>query len=332
MSLALFLAAALASTSACGPADEELVSDEQGEGQAVDALSATTPVPGHRITTPFGVRGDHWAAGYHTGDDYAAPIGARVVATRGGRVVGAGWNILGAAYGRQVIIETDGIRHLYAHLSRISVSAGQRVARGEKLGEVGDTGNTTGPHLHYEERHSPYTYWDHRKPRFNRSGTTSSGRGYKNWIFETKHRDNLFLRRALLRTPCDDGFSRESEYYGEGLRRAVACFQRRQGWSGSGANGIMGPLTAERLYLVGDVQVSKLHFGVTRSNSVRMLQQRLNEVRRAGLDITGNYDKATRAAVAAWQRSIGDSGVGADGNMGPLQAERLFPNHRYRVR
>ena len=147
--------------SACGPAPPEIGTSESGLDRA------KSPCPGHPITTPFGVKGN-WAAGYHTGDDYAAPKGTRVEATRGGRVVAAGWNIWGEAYGKQVIVETNGIRHLYAHLSRIRVRRGQRVDRGEKLGEVGETGNATGPHLHYEERHSPYSYWDHRKPRFNR--------------------------------------------------------------------------------------------------------------------------------------------------------------------
>src|SRR5688572_22055811 len=249
------LFAAFALMSACGPLEQE-----QEEAQSVDALSAANPVPGYRITTPFGVEGDHWAAGYHTGDDYASPIGTRVVATRAGRVVGAGWNILGAAYGRQVIIETDGIRHLYAHLSSIAVSSGSRVDRGDKIGEVGDTGNTTGPHLHYEERHSPYGYFDHRKPRFNRIGVTT-GRGYKNWIFETSHRDNRFLKRALVSAGCGK-VNRQSDFYGDLAKEAVACFQKKQGWSGSDANGIMNQRTAKRLYLVGEVYVNRLHFGV----------------------------------------------------------------------
>jgi hypothetical protein len=309
--------------SACGPISEE-------ESQTTDALSSTSPVPGRSITTPFGREGSFWAAGYHTGDDYAAPIGTRVQATRAGRVVGAGWNILGAAYGRQVIVETDGIRHLYAHLSRVSVSAGQNVAQGQKLGEVGDTGNVTGPHLHYEERRSPYGYYDHRRPVFNRSGTTSSGRGYKNWIYDTSHRDNRYLQRALVSAGCDIP-DKYTDFYGDQTKNAVACFQRKQGWSGSGADGFMGPLTAERLYLVGDVYVDRLHAGVTDSDSVRMLQQRLNEVRTAGLTISGNYNNATREAVTAWQRSIGDSGAAADGNMGPAQSARLFPSARYQI-
>jgi hypothetical protein len=299
------------------------------ETTSTDALVARSPVPGYHITTPFGREGDLWAAGYHTGDDYAAPTGARVEATRAGRVVGAGWNILGAAYGKQVIVDTNGIRHLYAHLSSISVSAGSHVDAGDKLGEVGETGNAFGSHLHYEERHSPYGYFDHRRPRFNRT-SAGSERGYKNWIFHTAHRDNIFMKKALRSAGCKSPNMR-SEFYGDGAREAVKCFQRKQGWSGVDANGFMGPETAARLHLVGDVHVRQLHAGVTNSKSVRILQQRMNEVRSAGLAITGDYDQATRDAVRAWQQSIGDSGAGADGNMGPLQSERLFPNHRYRI-
>ncbi len=309
--------------SACGPITTE-------ESTSIDALTTRSPVPGYVITTPFGKEGDLWAAGYHTGDDYAAPKGTRVQATRAGRVVGAAWNVWGSAYGQQVIIDTNGIRHLYAHLSRISVKAGQHVEAGQKVGEVGETGHAYGYHLHYEERHSPYGYYDHRKPVFNHSGA-GGGRGYKNWIFETSHRDVRFLQRALVSAGCDVE-NKYTDYYGDQTKRAVACFQRKQGWSGSDADGIVGPETAKRLHLVGSVDVSKLHAGVTGAESVRILQQRMNEVRAAGLHITGNYNAATREAVAAWQRSIGDSGAGADGNMGPLQSERLFPDHRYQLR
>jgi peptidoglycan hydrolase-like protein with peptidoglycan-binding domain len=306
---------------ACGPIDEE-------EGTSIEAVSATSPVPGREITTPFGVPGSRWAAGYHTGDDYASPTGTRAVATRAGRVVFAGFGGWGAAYGRHAIIETGGIRHLYAHLSSLSVSSGQSVNIGQKVGEVGATGNVTGPHLHYEERTSPYTYWDHRRPVFNRTSPGPSPQGFKNWIYGRTHSDVRGLQRALVSAGCDVT-DKYTDHYADTTKSAVACFQRRQGWSGSGADGIVGPLTAERLWLVGDVYVSRLHTGITNSDSVRMLQQRINEVRRTNLAITGNYNTATRDAVAAWQRSIGDSGAGADGNMGPLQSQRLFPTHRY---
>jgi hypothetical protein len=324
---ALFLALFLA---ACG--GPEIEDEHFDETESTDALSATSPVPGRGITTPFGKPGSLWAAGYHTGDDYSAPTGTRVVATRGGRVVFAGWGGFGAAYGRHVIVETSGIRHLYAHLSGTSVSTGQQVSLGQKLGEVGATGNVTGPHLHYEERHSPYGYYDHRRPVFNKTAPASapapSRRGFKNWLYGTSHSDIRGLQRAMVSAGCSVGGT-FTDHYGDQTKSAVACFQRKQGWSGSDADGIVGPVTAERAWLVGDVYVDRLHSGVNNSDSVRMLQQRLNEVRGSSLRITGDYDSTTKSAVAAWQRSIGDSGVGADGNMGPRQSERLFPGHRY---
>ncbi len=111
----------------------------------------------------------------------------------------------------------------------------------------------------------------------------------------------------------------------------MACFQRKQGWSGSDADGLVGPGTAARLFLVGDVYVAKLSYGSSDSDSVRMLQQRLNEVRGLSLPISGNYLGDTQAAARDWQLSIGDSGAGADGNIGPRQAAALFPGHRYTV-
>jgi murein DD-endopeptidase MepM/ murein hydrolase activator NlpD len=309
---------------------------DHGDETAAEAATATSPVPGRGVTTPFGRPGSLWAAGYHTGDDYAAPVGTRVVATRAGRVIAAGWNTWGAAYGQQVIVETDGIRHLYAHLSSLSVRTGDRVALGQELGRVGVTGNTTGPHCHYEERRAPYGYFDHRRPVFNKTAPGGSAPapttgGYLGWVFGRTSDDIAGLQRALASAGCavDGGLSRT---YDERTRRAVTCFQRRQGWSGADADGLVGPATAAKLFLVGDVYVDKLTTGTRGSDSVRMLQQRLNEVRHTALTISGTYDAATRDAVQAWQRSIGDSGRAADGNMGPSQSRLLFPAGRYDVR
>jgi GH24 family phage-related lysozyme (muramidase) len=123
------------------------------------------PIPGADVTCEFGVPGK-WAAGYHTGRDYRAKTPLRVNATAGGRVVFAGegpggW---GAAYGSHVIIESRGVRHLYAHLSSTTVGVGARLRAGQQVGMSGDTGNTSGPHLHYEERTGPFGYQDHRPP------------------------------------------------------------------------------------------------------------------------------------------------------------------------
>ena len=120
------------------------------------------------ITTGYGVPGA-WAAGHHTGVDYATPVGIEVTATASGRVVhvgrSGGW---GEAYGIHVIVDAGSRRYLCAHLSKAFVSEGEQVAAGDRLGRTGNTGNTTGPHLHYEERVSPYRYGtDARRPKLN---------------------------------------------------------------------------------------------------------------------------------------------------------------------
>lgn len=109
-----------------------------------------SPVPGASITTPFNKPGPLWATGRHTGVDYAAPSGSIIRAVAPGTVVRAGW---GGAYGNLVKVRhDDGSIGYYAHMSRIGVKLGQRVYQGLWLGNVGSTGNSTGPHLHFEVR------------------------------------------------------------------------------------------------------------------------------------------------------------------------------------
>jgi murein DD-endopeptidase MepM/ murein hydrolase activator NlpD len=117
----------------------------------------TNPCPGHTISTPYGKQGSAWGCGWHDGADYAAPAGADVVAAWGGIVVEAAYpTSFGSAFGRAVIIDHDplpdgspGLWGLYAHLSAENVSPGQRVEVGQKIGDVGTTGNSSGNHLHF---------------------------------------------------------------------------------------------------------------------------------------------------------------------------------------
>ncbi|MFF1308531.1 peptidoglycan DD-metalloendopeptidase family protein [Streptomyces sp. NPDC058307] len=113
----------------------------------------TLPVTGATIGTGYRVAGSMWASGYHTGVDFVVPTGTSLKAVAAGTVVSAGW---GGAYGNQVVIKlNDGYYAQYAHLSQLSVSAGQTVTEGQQIGLSGATGNVTGPHLHFEIRTTP---------------------------------------------------------------------------------------------------------------------------------------------------------------------------------
>jgi len=107
-------------------------------------VSLSWPLQGP-VVSPFGPRG----ARFHAGIDIAAPTGVPVTAARGGVVTWSGWREGG--WGNEVTIAHGvGVRTIYAHLSRVDVRVGQRVATGEQIGLVGATGDATGPHLHFQ--------------------------------------------------------------------------------------------------------------------------------------------------------------------------------------
>jgi murein DD-endopeptidase MepM/ murein hydrolase activator NlpD len=123
-------------------------------------MPVKTPV---RYTSGFGGRNDPLGRGYkmHEGQDLAGAYGSPIYATADGVVIHAGWE---NGYGRLVTIRHDfGIETRFGHLSQIRVSVGDRVSRGERIGDMGSTGRSTGTHLHYEVRLSgravnPMTY------------------------------------------------------------------------------------------------------------------------------------------------------------------------------
>ena len=99
-----------------------------------------------RFTSGFGPR---WGR-MHNGTDFAAPHGTPIRSTADGIVTYVGWQ---SAYGRLIKIKHDfGIETRYAHLSKFRVKEGQRVSRGQHIGDMGNTGRSTGTHLHYEIR------------------------------------------------------------------------------------------------------------------------------------------------------------------------------------
>lgn len=121
--------------------------------QAANTSGYSSPVPGGGLGTAYKVAGSMWSSGYHTGVDFAIPTGTSLKAVGPGTVVSAGW---AGAYGNQVVVQLeDGHYAQYAHLSSLSVSAGQTVSGGQQVGLSGSTGNSTGPHLHFEIRTTP---------------------------------------------------------------------------------------------------------------------------------------------------------------------------------
>lgn len=101
------------------------------------------PAPGS-VVSPYGKRGGD----FHDGIDIAAGHGTAIAAAESGKVIRSGWY---GGYGKCVdISHGDGVVTRYAHMSSINVGVGQRVSRGQLIGRVGSTGNSTGPHLHFE--------------------------------------------------------------------------------------------------------------------------------------------------------------------------------------
>jgi murein DD-endopeptidase MepM/ murein hydrolase activator NlpD len=102
----------------------------------------TRPVSGYSFTRGF--------TSFHTGVDLAASVGTPVSAALGGTVIFQGWNNWG--YGYLIVLAHGPITTVYGHLSEIYVGCGQSVGPGTVIGAVGSTGNSSGPHLHFEIR------------------------------------------------------------------------------------------------------------------------------------------------------------------------------------
>ncbi|MFP3989293.1 M23 family metallopeptidase [Streptomyces sp. E11-3] len=110
------------------------------------------PVETYELSAGFGGTGARWA-NRHTGQDFAVGIGAPVRAVGAGRVVRVK---CGAGFGMEVLVKhSGGYYSQYAHLAAVTVDQGERVRPGQWVGQAGTTGNSTGPHLHFEVRLTP---------------------------------------------------------------------------------------------------------------------------------------------------------------------------------
>ncbi|HEV2125083.1 MAG TPA: phage tail tape measure protein, partial [Chloroflexota bacterium] len=126
----------------------------RGRGGEFPAISPTpwaSPVPGASVTQEYGkTPWSHiYPDGIHTGIDLAAQIGRDVFAAAAGTVTRAGWDTTG--YGNLVAIaHANGLSTLYGHLNKVDVRPGQQVSAGQDIGDLGNTGNSSGPHVHLE--------------------------------------------------------------------------------------------------------------------------------------------------------------------------------------
>jgi murein DD-endopeptidase MepM/ murein hydrolase activator NlpD len=128
-----------ATTIRSGPAD--------GAGESSDAESFGDDVPAGLPVKGYQTQASHPG---HVAIDIGVPVGSDVKTTMNGKVVYAGWNNEG--YGNLVIVENGPYRTYYGHLSKIPVHVGEQVKAGDLIAKSGNTGNSTGPHLHYEVR------------------------------------------------------------------------------------------------------------------------------------------------------------------------------------
>ena len=133
----------------------------QAEPDTPEPQGPVAPLDSLTVTSPFGYRDNPLAPGYlefHTGTDFSAVTGTPVKASAAGTVVEAGWHTTGGGGLRVVIDHGDGLQTTYNHLNSIDVGVGQSVDPGDVIAAVGSTGNSTGPHLHFEVlRHGDYT-------------------------------------------------------------------------------------------------------------------------------------------------------------------------------
>lgn len=171
--------------------------------------------------TPYHRAGPWWSSGFHTGQDLPVRSGTPVYAASGGQVAVSGWDRYG--YGNYVVVRHgDGVRTLYAHLSRRQVIASQTVVPGEQIGLSGSTGNSTGPHLHVELRFSDRHVTDPRPFLVGAPRATTVPLltlGSKNWyVREVQQR----LRIAVTAT------------YDTATYRAVRSFQYGKGLTVTG--------------------------------------------------------------------------------------------------
>lgn len=159
------------------------------------------------VTSEFGPR---WGS-HHDGIDIGSPAGSSIVATDTGRVISAGWN--NGGFGNWTLIDHgNGLISGYAHQSRVAVSGGQQVQRGQTIGYVGSTGYSTGPHLHFQMGGGPGRFQNPRNwiPSLDVGGTVQ----YDNVLA------NLHKKETVLTAPLSESLKRGINQLDSGVSNA----------------------------------------------------------------------------------------------------------------
>ena len=219
-----------------------------------------------KVSTPYGAkccgssgRPHYWTGHIHKGPDFAAATGTPIVAAWSGVVIDVSW---GPAFGLHVVIDTDtlpdgtaGLWVGYAHMSKKAVKVGDRVKVGQKIGEVGSTGNVTGSHCHFEVQASkfwsPKGYRDPSKWLNAKVFTyLQEKKVYQStMVYAKQDSDSVRNVQTALNEKSNAGLAVTGDYF-DSTRAAVVKWQQKQGWSGADADGIPGPSTVASLGLV----------------------------------------------------------------------------------
>jgi hypothetical protein len=211
----------------------------------------TSPSP-NAVGTGYGATGDMWGGGKHTGNDYPQPIGTPVYASLDGIVINTN---PGVDYGKTVELDHgDGYQTLYGHLSEVLVSVGQKVTKGTIVGKSGDTGNVTGPHLHYEVRKGKNNPVNPEQLKNNGLGTALSASGSNelnpnvSQMFGSGDTASLLLGGGSYMASSAAGASTSSS--AGGTAGLILGTGDQQGWANQFLSKLGVPVTASNLQAV----------------------------------------------------------------------------------
>ncbi|UED87245.1 peptidoglycan-binding protein [Streptomyces profundus] len=299
-SLALVAAAGTASANSGAPGAESGFDADGADGIGVLALNGAWCNPTQGTFPAGGHFGAPRGSGSHAGQDISNSSGTFVYAAAAGTVIRRGVAVLPGRTGNGIVIQhAGGLFTYYGHLNAFRVNLNARVSAGQRIGDMGTTGNVTGPHLHFETHSgslgnavNPVPFATARGVNLQRGWSSINPGASGQRVRVIQHLLNQ--RGANLAVDGD---------YGSVSSGAVRTFQ-----SGNGlvADGQVGPLTWQKL-------VYSLQQGAS-GHHVRALQAGLNK-RSAGLAVDGGFGAVTNTAVRTFQSG---NRLAVDGLAGPV--------------